>query len=177
MLLYIFCVNVTFCGVTTITGRKREPNFVYTYLACLMIFFRVKTSFMYFAEAEIGRRSCRLILFDCSRGWIRHDVKIWSHLHRQHRNIIYLKRMYWDKVYWTGLWHRKLRHIRICYWNRSKFTVLSWRPWIECHLAWQFPSAFTLNSLFLAKVIKTPRNLIPRVLSYRFLRTESEKTW
>ena len=52
MLLYIFCVNVTFCGVTTITGRKREPKFVYTYLACLMIFFRIKTSFMYFAETS-----------------------------------------------------------------------------------------------------------------------------
>ena len=92
--------------------------------------------------------------------------------------------MSWDKEYqeipsweYSGLLHRKLRHIRICYWNRSKFTVLSWRPWIECHLAWQFPSVFTLNSLFLAKVIKTPRNLIPRVLSYRSLRTESEKTW
>ena len=52
MLLYIFCVNVTFRRVTTITDRKREPNFVYTYLACLMIFFRVKTSFMYFAETS-----------------------------------------------------------------------------------------------------------------------------
>ena len=50
--------------------------------------------------------------------------------------------------------HRKLRHIRICYWNRSKFTVLSWRPWIECHLAWQFPSVFTLNSSFLANESK-----------------------
>ena len=53
MLFYIFCVKVTFCGVKTITGRKREPNCAYTYLVCLLILFLVRTSFsIFFAETS-----------------------------------------------------------------------------------------------------------------------------
>ena len=53
MLFYIFCVKVTFCGVKTITRRKREPNCAYTYLVCLLILFLVRTSFsIFFAETS-----------------------------------------------------------------------------------------------------------------------------